>query len=448
MSDKKPNVFPTQEQINEANAVGAQLALNQETGIPNATPVDDPIAQSQPSTAEQNAAEEMRRRTQEQMMLRNHAEQKTQENKSEGIKMREELMKQMNQNNPTPQVQPSITPQTAQDMTDTAMSYEQMTQFENYAKMVDEKKKNNPTPTNPDGSINYAEQGYNRPPAPPTPPTPPTPPSNVGRPDGMEPPQPPSNDEYITHLSQPQYDAPYDVIPLPSEGKLYKNKKSSIKVAYMTTGDENILTSPNLLTSGRFLEILMNRKILEPELRYEDLIEGDRDAIMLWLRATGYGNMYPVQVLDENGTAFETEIDLNEIKTVNLTTEPDKQGLFTFKLPLSQKEVKIKLLTVGEDEEIAKRVEHELETLNLPVDNSATYRLMKQVVSVDGNTDPEAISKFVNTMRMKDGEDLKEFIESIDCGVDLSITVGTPGGGSVNTFLPINLKFFWPNLGL
>ena len=42
------------------------------------------------------------------------------------------------------------------------------------------------------------------------------------------------------------------------------------------------------------VEILINRKILEPDLRYEDLLVGDRNAIMIWLRATGYGEMYPV----------------------------------------------------------------------------------------------------------------------------------------------------------
>jgi hypothetical protein len=113
-------------------------------------------------------------------------------------------------------------------------------------------------------------------------------------------------DPYILELSQPNYNAPFDVIPLPSKGKLYKSKKANIKLAYMTTADENILTSPNLLKSGEFLEILINRKILEPELRYRDLLPGDRNAIMLWLRATAYGEMYPITILDEFDEPFDT----------------------------------------------------------------------------------------------------------------------------------------------
>jgi hypothetical protein len=55
---------------------------------------------------------------------------------------------------------------------------------------------------------------------------------------------------------------------------------------------------------------------------------------MIWLRATGYGEMYPVTLLDENGDAFDTELNLNELKTKELGAEPDDEGLFdyTFKL--------------------------------------------------------------------------------------------------------------------
>ena len=141
-------------------------------------------------------------------------------------------------------------------------------------------------------------------------------------------------DPYIQQISQPQFNASFDLIPLPSQGKLYRNKRPNVKVAYMTTADENILTSPNLLKSGEFLEILINRKLLETDIRYKDLHVGDRNAIMLWLRATSYGEMYPVTLFDENDDPFETEIDLNTLKTKNLGAEPDAEGYFDFVLPL------------------------------------------------------------------------------------------------------------------
>jgi hypothetical protein len=251
----------------------------------------------------------------------------------------------------------------------------------------------------------------------------------------------------IAELSQPQMNQPYDVIPLPSEGKLYKNKKGRVKVAYLTAADENLLTSPNLLSSDDFLEILINRKLLEYDLRYKDLLPGDRDAIMIWLRSTGYGEMYPVTVLDENDVPFETEIDLSTLKVKNLNIEPDTDGLFTFTLPLSKAVVRFKLLTMGEIEELVKLAEFLKEKNNL-INTEPTLILENQIVEVNGNRDKDYISEFIDTMRLMDSKELRKYINSIECGIDTNVTFGTPGGGSVTRFLPFTIKFFWPDFAI
>lgn len=251
-------------------------------------------------------------------------------------------------------------------------------------------------------------------------------------------------DPYIQQISQPQFNAAFDVIPLPSKGKLYRNKKANIKVAYMTTGDENILTSPNLLQSGEFLEILMNRKILENDLRYKQLHVGDRNAIMIWLRATSYGEMYPVTLLDELDNPFDTEINLNELKIKELGAEPDEEGYFDFTLPVSKNKIKFKLLTVGDLEDIEKQMEIDKEK-NLPVNNISTYTLEKQIVEVNGDRNQGVIKDFVTSMRIKDAKDLRDYIQSIESGIDLELEIATPRGGSIKTFLPLNVKFFWPD---
>jgi hypothetical protein len=85
---------------------------------------------------------------------------------------------------------------------------------------------------------------------------------------------------------------PYDVLELPSQGLLYPNKKSSVRVEYLTAMDETILTSPNLSQNGKFLSVLLDRKVKDLGFPTEDLLEGDRLAILIWLRATGYGEIY------------------------------------------------------------------------------------------------------------------------------------------------------------
>jgi hypothetical protein len=281
---------------------------------------------------------------------------------------------------------------------------------------------------------------YSQPPI--VPPT--VPPVNINESYGKN----PSNiDPYILELSQPNYNAPFDVIPLPSKGKMYRNKKANIRVAYMTTADENILTSPNLLQSGEFLEILINRKILEPELRYKDLLPGDRNAIMIWLRATGYGEMYPITLLDENDNAFESVVNLNDLKTKESPIEPDNEGLFSFVLPIMKTQIKFKMLTCGEIEDLEKIISAEQEK-GVPVNNLTTYKFEKMIVEVNGSRDRNLIKDFSTVIRVGDAKSLENYIDSLESGIDLNISVKTPGGGSIATFLPLNLNFFWPDIRL
>ena len=280
------------------------------------------------------------------------------------------------------------------------------------------------------------------------PPTPPVePPSNNDNDDYDDFDDEPSVDEetrnrYIEALSQPQMNQPYDLIPLPSEGKLYSLGKKNVKLAYLTTADENILTSPNLVNSGDFLEILINRKLLEPTLRYKDLLPGDRNAIMIWLRATGYGEMYPVTIYDNDGEAFDTEVNLSELKTVKLTVDPDEDGLYTFVLPVSKNKVRFKLLTIGEMEELEAEAESRKDDF---INSDSTMMLEAQIVSINDNKDRAFISNYVENMRVLDAKKLREYMGEIYCGIDMNISVKTPKGDTVNTFLPLTTKFFWPD---
>lgn len=256
----------------------------------------------------------------------------------------------------------------------------------------------------------------------------------------------------ITDIQNKTYEkptnVPYDVIPLPSEGKIYPHKKSAIKVAYLNASDENILTSPNILENGEFLNILLNRKILEEGIELKDLHVGDRNAIMIWLRATGYGEMYPIVVYDKNGIPFETELDLSTLKYKKLGAEPDKNGLFDFKLPKSGKNIKFRLLTVGDIEEIEKLVAYEIDELELPYANIVTHRLERMIVEIEGVTDKSIIKDFISIMPAADSRALRNYYEEIESNVDLRIKVEVPGGDLIETFLPININFFWPDLGV
>ena len=105
----------------------------------------------------------------------------------------------------------------------------------------------------------------------------------------------------------------FDVIPLPSKGEGYKDKIAKMSVAFLTAYDENMIVSPNLYKDNHILDYILQEKVLSKEIDPLDLLEGDRDAIILFLRASGYGNEYPITATDEaTGKEFDTVVDLSK----------------------------------------------------------------------------------------------------------------------------------------
>ena len=244
-----------------------------------------------------------------------------------------------------------------------------------------------------------------------------------------------------------QVEIPYDIIPLPSEGVLYPGKKPTIEVEYLTAMDENILTSPNLLQSGKFLDVLMERKIRKGQLNHKDLLTGDRNSIIIWVRATGYGEKYPVTVQTPEGEEFETEVDLTTLKQKPIGAKPDENGLFDFTFPMSKKKVKFRLLTVRDEEELSKREEAQ-QKRKAEFSDSLTHKLGTHIMSIDGRTDKEWIHNYVRVMPARDSLALRKYINDIEPGVDLNITVEGPGGDPIESFLVLGPDFLWPEFGI
>jgi len=210
------------------------------------------------------------------------------------------------------------------------------------------------------------------------------------------------------------FEAPFDVLELPSKGLLYPGRPATVKVEYLTAADENILTSPNLIRSGKVLDVLLQKKIKSSEIPMEQMLVGDRNAIMIWLRATGYGEMYPVKMLDpETAEEFETEIDLSNLGTKELTAQPDENGEFDFLLPRSKKKIKFRLLTVADETSITKKTEQRNKATKSPISNALTYRLQAQIKEIEGNRDPSMIAKFIEIMPAFDSLKFREYSDEI-----------------------------------
>jgi hypothetical protein len=246
--------------------------------------------------------------------------------------------------------------------------------------------------------------------------------------------------------NQTPFEVPFDVIELPSKGLLYPGKNNTCKVQYLTAADENVLTSPNLIRNGKVIDVLIERKIKDFPIPIGDMLIGDRNAVMIWLRATGYGEIYTVKLTDPNTVEeFEYEVDLNSLKSKPLGADPDENGHFDFQLPKSGKKIKFKLLTVNDEKDIVKRTESRNKAVKSQISNTLTYRLETQIVSIDGNTDKSYISQFIQVMPAFDSLKFREYSDSIEPGIDMTVDVEGPSGETFPSNIPVGLDFFWPN---
>ena len=246
-------------------------------------------------------------------------------------------------------------------------------------------------------------------------------------------------------------DLQYDVLELPSKGRFYPSKVDRVQVSYLTAADENILTSPNLLQSGKMLDTLLKRKIHTKGIRADELLPGDRMAILLWLRATGYGPEYPLTLTDPaTGKEFDHTVDLMSFmnKIRELKEEPDQMGEYTLQLPVSKAKIKFKILTLKDEQAIDAKIRERATVWKDDISVALTTRLEHTIVEVNGNRDKGHIAHFIQNMRAYDSLYVREKVKKIEPGLDLTIRVPTPSGGEVVTELPINGNFFWPQLDL
>jgi hypothetical protein len=231
------------------------------------------------------------------------------------------------------------------------------------------------------------------------------------------------------------------VVPLPSQGVFYKNKKKSIKVGYLTASDENIL-----MGGGNDITLnLLRNKIFEPDMRVEELLEGDVEAILVFLRNTGFGPEVTLNLTDPGtGKPFQTTVLLDELTVVN-GQKPSEDGNFTTVLPKSGATVKLRPLTYGEILEIQKMVDTYPQGRIVP---KITWRLQKEIIEINGSTDKGEIAKFVEQMPILDSKHLRKFMDDNEPKLDMKRVLLAPSGEKLTANVGFGVEFFRPFFGL
>jgi hypothetical protein len=239
-----------------------------------------------------------------------------------------------------------------------------------------------------------------------------------------------------------------DYVDFPSEGIHYESGIDKVMVEYMTASDEQYLLSENYIKNGTGIELLAKNKIKDPEfnasMSIDNLLSGDLDAVLLFLRRYAYGEEYPVQVRDTNGMTYETTIDLSTIKYKEVI-KPNQNMLYEFALPICKHKVEFKLLTYGEK----KKLDQKLEKISKYKNESSIFemqeRIIAQVQTIAGEDDRNFIDKFVKLMPPKDSLDLRRYILEVEPGLNYNYEFeGKFTGDFFRQTITFGLEFFYP----
>lgn len=246
----------------------------------------------------------------------------------------------------------------------------------------------------------------------------------------------------VYEMGVQNFNLPHDVVTLPTGGIFYKSKKKSIKVGYLTANDENLLVSTGQGSNEGVIMSLLRSKIYEHDLRPEELLDADIEAVLIFLRNTSFGPEYNISLVDpKTDKKFEHTVILDEINLKKCEHKADDNGLFVTRLPKTGSTVKLKPLTFLESIDITKMAEQYPSGRVAP---TVTWRLMKQIVEVDGDSSSEVITQFVNTLPIMDSKYIRNFLRDNVPSLDLNKNVIAPSGELVKFNITFGAEFFRP----
>lgn len=250
-------------------------------------------------------------------------------------------------------------------------------------------------------------------------------------------------------------DIPVETIPLPSNGFVYPTDstlygRETVDIKAMTAREEDILTSRAYLKKGTVVSELIKSCLIDKSIDARDLLTGDRNALMVAVRITGYGADYNAEIeCPECGTKAPHSFDLAGLPIKRLEIPPVSPGvnLFDFVLPYSKKVVKFRFLTGRDEEEIVATSEKQ-KKLGMSTEATVTTSLLYSIVSIDGVEDRAKIASFIKMMPARDSLALRNYIRDNEPGIIMKQETTCPAcGHEEEVNMPLGVSFLWPSAG-
>jgi hypothetical protein len=249
------------------------------------------------------------------------------------------------------------------------------------------------------------------------------------------------------------WEVPVESVPIPSRGIIYDPdttlyNRQTVPIKAMTAHEEDILSSQAFIKDGTVIDQLIKSCITDKTFSVDSLTIGDRNAIMVAIRITGYGSDYNVKTTCQNcSNKANQKFNLANLPIKRLEIEPIKSGenAFEFTLPVTKKKIIFKFLTSGDERQRSRANKNEIKVLGTKIEKNVTSYLKYSIISIDGVTDMNKIHHFVTNMPAFDSRSLRTYIAKHEPGMEMAVKYECKSCDHLNEItLPITSEFFWP----
>ena len=245
-----------------------------------------------------------------------------------------------------------------------------------------------------------------------------------------------------------EFKFPTEEVELPSKGLIYPKDnplyEGKVEMKYMTAKEEDILTNQNYIKQGTVINKLLKSLIIS-KINYDEMIVGDRNAVLIAARILGYGQEYTFEYKGE-----EVTIDLGELQTQYLdeSTMVDGKNEFSYLLPYTNTQITYKLLTSGDERKIEAEIKG-LKKINKTADPQMSTRLKYMITSVNGDVENKTIREFVdNYMLARDARSFREHIRNTQPDIQMKFDYMGSNGVEEDAVVPMTAGFLWPDSGV
>ena len=248
---------------------------------------------------------------------------------------------------------------------------------------------------------------------------------------------------------------PTEFVELPSQGRFYPEGhplrgQDSIEIRQMTAKEEDMLTSRTLLKKGVALDRVIASLIVDKSIDPDSLVVGDRNAIIIATRVSGYGNVYETKVSCPNcGTKQDYSFDLNHANIYDgadardLGVQTNDDGTFNVSLPRTGVDVRFRLLNGRDEKMFVNGMQSDKKAKS---EKNITRQLAAIVVSLNGDTSMQAKQYFIENVPSIDSRHLRLAYRLAAPNVDLTQQfVCGECSHEQEMEVPLSADFFWSN---